>query len=119
MSVKLDGHPQPLQVPIRKQMRLMHAHAMEMTQPDPAESPQGSTLTRAFLAVTRQWSAPEAIVGVSRHKKKLTVYVDREVYPDLESLAADAAKRPERKTTLDVEDRRRQTSAPPGPGATP
>lgn len=119
MSVRLDGHPQPLQVPIQKQMRLMHAHAMEMTQPDPAESPQGSTLTRAFLAVTRPWSAPEAIVGISRHKNKLTVYVDQEVYPDLERLAADAAKRPERKTTLDVEDRRRQISAPPGPGVTP
>ena len=114
MSVKLDGHPDPLQVPIQKQMRVMHAHAMEMTQPDPAESPQGSTLTRAFLAVTRPWSAPEAIVGISRHKKKLTVYVDRGVYPDLESLAADAAKRPVRLNTLDVEDRRRQTDAPKG-----
>ncbi|MEO0392741.1 MAG: AAA family ATPase [Pseudomonadota bacterium] len=116
MSVRLDGHDTPLQVPIQKQMRIMHAHAMEMTQPDPAESPQGSTLSRAFLAVTRPWSAPEATVGISRHKHKLTVYVDREVYPDLESLAADAAKRPTRLTTLDVEDRRRQTSIPPGPG---
>jgi len=93
---------------------------MELTQPDPAESPQGSTLTRAFLAVTRSWSAPEAIVGISRHKKKLTVYVNKEVYPDLQSLAADAEKRPQRLTTLDVADEKRAQLTQPdrtaGPG---
>ena len=119
MTVTLDGTEQSMVIPIQKKMRMTHAHAIELTQPDPAESPQGSTLTRGFLAVTRPWSAPEAIVGISRHKKKLTVYVDKEVYPDLQSLAADAEKRPERLTTLDVADRKPDQPKPPGQSPAP
>ena len=119
MTVTLDGTEQSMVIPIQKKMRMTHAHAIELTQPDPAESPQGSTLTRGFLAVTRPWSAPEAIVGISRHKKKLTVYVDKEVYPDLQSLAADAEKRPERLTTLDVVDRKPDQQKPPGQSPAP
>jgi len=107
LAVKLDGHEDPILLPLQKGMRIDHAHAIELTQPDPSESPQGSTLTSAFLAVTRQWSAPEAAVGISRHKKELTVYVNRGVYPDLKSLSKDASTRPERPSAIDLEDRRR------------
>lgn len=107
LTIELDGKPGAITVPMQKGIRATHAHAIELTQPDPAESPQGSTLTRGFLAVTGPWTAPEALVGMTRQKKKLTVYVNREVYPDLERLAEDASKRPERLSVLDVEDRPR------------
>jgi len=66
----LEGQQAPLKISPDPELRLSYGYALELAHRDPADSPQGSSMTRVFTMIEGPITAGQALVGLSRHKRK-------------------------------------------------
>ena len=114
LHVTLDGHPEILAVARDPDVRMSYGYATELSHRDPADSPQGSSMTRVFTMIEGPITPGQALVGLSRHKKKMTLYVNAKTYPDLPALADACREQPAKAMVMDYDK-----SWTPAPGIRP
>lgn len=101
--ITLDGQKELLAIRQDPSLRLSYGYALELAHREPADSPQGSSLSRVFLGLEGPVTPGQALVGMSRHKKKMSIYVNQECYPNITALAEACIPEPPKPLVADFD----------------
>ncbi|MGD9638588.1 MAG: AAA family ATPase [Alphaproteobacteria bacterium] len=79
-----------------------HLDALNYSYCVDVRTSQGMSKERAFVGVDRKVDLAEMMVAMTRHQRRVSVVIDKSVYPDLETLAKDASIRNDKDNVIDI-----------------